>query len=527
MNANAVVGMNNTFSALMNYTAAEVLEKHIDQLLYPTDEISLRIPLSGIDFCGFQEVKQAILTLYADEKGTAHLLHSAAYKTDGLPAGEAEANWNTYSYKVASRGTAGGAQTIKYQFVRFTIGFKQAEDKTWKIKSIYALPLMTLAPWGCANPDLPGAMQSGGPNLIFKQDPFRSIDPDDFVKIRNLAGFFTHYAPAHATEYFSTEEDVCVDLLNKTACGYAAVKKLFDDWKQADAQMGYLNRKLTVTNTVITYGETENKAVLSGIGHVFDSEVLDKEKPAFATVRRVVAVYMTFARECGAWKIVTVRLVPVVSIDREINMSPRMLEPMPSRVPDYFPTIDPNHPGMDAGDVFEVESILPEWTERLKRGDLETFPDKYMVNEHEEIAFSMRKAFVGYEAVMERCHDLIHGQIKGKTDLLRFPQFHSGCTPVITSDGKYAQGIWTDICWGNIGALIFYEDHQKSREYLPGVGQYTHSFVKSKNGWRIYHLADRSEYVAPMIDWPYNIDEVGGWTVAQKPSQWPLPFDCG
>lgn len=517
--------MNNTFSAFINYTAAGTLESHIDELLLDSDETTLRAPLSDIEAQGFSAVKAELLRLYAGEKGNVHLLHTAAWKTDGMPEDEGLANWNTYTYRAASRLPDGAAGSVAYQFVRLTVGFKRCDGR-WRIKSIYALPLMTLAPWSCSQPDIAGSMQ-GGPALRFHDDPFGEIDPEDFVKIRNIAGFFVHYVPKYSMEYFSGAEDVSIDILGRAAAGQSGMKDYFAKWKaDDDAAGGYMTRKFTVTNGVITYDGDRDHAKLWGMGHLFDCEVTDAQAPAFACTRRIVAVYMTFVRENGVWRIVSVKADPVLSIDREVNDSPRMLEAMPSRVPDYFPDLDPDNAGLSAADVFEIESILPEWTERLKRGDLATFPDAYMVNEFEEISFSMRKAYVGYDEVMDRCEGLINRLIVGKEDMLRFPQFHSGCTPVIVSDGKYAQGVWNDIAWGNIGAAIFYEDDQKEREYLPGVGgQYTHSFVKSKNGWRLYHLADRSLKFTPLLDWKYNIDEVGGWSVAQRPSRWPLPFD--
>lgn len=515
--------MSNTFSALINYTAAGTLERHIDDLLFHSDETALRIPLSGIEARGFSAVRKAILRLYETEKGNVHLLHTAAWRTDGLPEDEGLANWNTYSYRAASRLPNGAASSVAYQFVRFTAGFKRCGGK-WQIKDLYALPLMTLAPWSCAHPDIAGSMQ-GGPAPAFTGDPFREVDPEDFVKLRNAAGFFLHYAPQYAMEYFSESENVSVDILGRAAAGRAGLTDYFARWRADHDAAGYLTRQLTLSHSVISYAGDRDRAELWGMGHLFDSEVTDPQAPAFACIRRVIAVYMTFVRENDRWRISTVKADPILSIDREVNSAPRMLEAMPSRVADYFPSIDPNNPGLSAADVFEIESILPEWTERLKRGDLATFPDPYMVNETEEISLSMRKAYVGYDAVIDRCEGLINRLIVGKEGMLRFPQFHSGCTPVIVSDGRYAQAIWHDIAWGNIGAAIFYEDDQKDREYLPGIGQYTHSFVKSKNGWRLYHLADRSLRVPPMVDWKYNVDEVGGWSAAQRPARWPLPFD--
>lgn len=523
MNANAVVGMSNTFSALVNYTAAGVLEQHIDGLLLDSDETTLRIPLSGIEAKGAPAVKAEVLRLYAAEKGNPHLLHTAAWETDGMPEDEGMANWNTYSYRAASRLPGGEAGSAAYQFVRLTVGFKRCGGR-WRIKSIYALPLMTLAPWDCSAPDIPGSMQ-GGPALEFPGDPFCEVDPMDFVKIRNIAGLFVHYAPQYAMEYFSTSEEVRVDILGRGAAGQAGLRDYFARWKAGDDATGYLSRKLTVANPVIAYTGNRDRAELWGMGHLFDSEVTDPQALAFACTRRVVAVYITFVRENGSWRIMTLKAVPVLSIGREANDTPRMLEAMPSRVADYFPSLDPDNAGLSAADVFEIESILPQWTERLKRGDLPTFPDPYMVNGIEEISLSMRQAYVGYDEVMDRCEGLISRLIVGKEDMLRFPQFHSGCTPVIVSDGSYAQGIWMDIAWGNIGAAIYYEDSQKEREYLPGIGQYTHSFVKGKDGWRMYQLADRSIPVPPMVDWKYHIDEVGGWSVAQQPKLWPLPFE--
>lgn len=527
VNAKAVVGMNNTFAAFINDMAAGELEKHIEEFLYPSNDIWLMLPVKNMEIKGAAQVRAALLSEFSGRG--VHLLHTAAYDTEAGEADEAKASWNTYSYMVDSEAEDGCARTIRYGFYRFTIDFKRDSLGRWLIKRFYILPLMFLDPWKCDMPDVAGVFQSPDQKLVRSYHPFNEINSVDFVKIRNVAGMFMQYGPMHSMAHID-ETDITIDMFNisdQVIHGKADAAKFFESWLGRDMEGGYLNHKLTLTNTVITYIKDCDHAVLHGMSQIFDSKVLDNKTHVFQAIRRIAAVTMSFVRRENSWKIQAIRLVPVVSLNREVNDHARMLEAMPSRVPDYFPDMDLDDAGLRAEDVFEIESILPQWTERLKRGvDMTDFPDLYMVNGCEDIRLSMRQVYMGYEAVRDRCDELINRQIKGKKDMLRYPQFHSGCTPVIVSNGKYGQAIWDDICWGNIGAAIFYDDSQKNREYLPGVGQYTHSFVKCKDGWKIYSLADRSQGVLPMVDWKYNIDRVGGWSAVRIPKQWPLPLEC-
>ena len=527
INAKAIVGMNQTFASFLNYGAFGILESHIGELLYDSEETLLEIPLSMIKVQGVQNVKNKLVQLYQREKGSLHLFHTAAYRTDENGK-EAQGNWNTYTYRADSEDEAGRVKSVRYQFCRITVDFKKNRENHWLIKKIYVLPLLKLAPWQCDKSDVMGLCQINE-SMNVQLHTFSKIDPNDFVKIRNLAGMFTHYVPTHQVEYFDTESDIKLEMKNiQDQCikGYHNVKDFFDNWKVIEENVGYNLHKMTLTNPVISYMSDCDHAELSGLSHTFDVVEGDDTENVPPMVRRVCYTHMTFIRRAGIWKICSVETTPLLSLNKEINEHPRNLEAMPSRVPEYYPNMDMNQSALQAEDVFEIESILPEWTERLKRGvDMPEFPDHYMVNSKEEIRLSMRQVYQGYEAVVDRCDELINRQVKGHEDMLRFPQFHSGCTPVIVSDGQYGQGIWDDICWGNIGAAIFYEDSQKEREYLPGVGQYTHHFVKDESGWKIYSLADRSSKVPQMVDWKYNTDEVGGWAAVQIPAKWPLPFE--
>lgn len=538
MNTQGIVCMSNSIGRLLQGLAVGSAEAVIDDILDRSPETALYIPDEGIDCTGWEACRRALLDLNRRSYGYLHLTHTGAYKQcdDGSVMG----HWNTYTYQMYTDETG---SHIRYSYWRITARFL-CVDGQWKMRTLSELKLLHVDPWDYDPADEPGLLDAPGAVI---SAPEGCASPQDYVELRNLAGHMTQDGIFNCRDLFALDADLCLylpDVMDAPASGRAAVMEAIDRLERLEAANLNLYPSFTAvcTPVITASGDAAHASYLAFVVN-FRGPAFGYPKAPYRCQYRLAAVYIDYIRENGVWKVTSYRSellsklndMPFMNIHHDGSDGyPNRVEYM-SRIPNR--NLSPRWEGCPASaeDIFEIESILPEWTERLKRRDLPDFPDLFMTNRQHDLVIQLSRGYFGSKAVHEHAYRVINGMLEGHETMWHNPQFHTGCAPVIelSHDGLSAQAWFVDKCWGNIGAAVFYDADVIDRQYFPGMGTYCHKLVKEDGRWRLWRFG-----WSPTFGWSdgdpyrytynYRYKETGGWSEwAAKGGdrQWPLPFE--
>ena len=538
MNQQGIVAMANAMGRLLQGLSIGRAQEVIEQILDRSDETVLYIPDQGVDCKGWESCRQALLELNRRCYGQVELTHSSAYRQceDGTVMG----HWNTYTYQLYQDG---GGHHILYSYWRITARFVCVEGE-WKLRELSKLMLLHVNPWEYDPADEPGLLDSPETGFYIPQG---EVDAQDYVELRNLAGTVAHNGVYRCRNEFALEGDVELylpDVMDKPAVGRSQVMAQLDRLEQMEVENlnMYLNFTTMCTPVIVARGDWGEATFLGNVINVRGPAMGYQEKP-YRMQYRLAVIHMTYRREGGVWKIASLRSTLLCKINDVpyMNFHHDGSDGYPGRVEWMSKTpnrnLAPRWEGRKdcAQDIFEIESILPQWTERLKRRDLPDFPDLFMKNSQHDLVIQLSRSFYGYDTVCKHCNTLINGMLEGHETMWHNPQFHTGCSPVIqiSNDGLSAQAWFIDKCWGNIGAAVFYDKDVKERKYYLGMGTYCHKFVKENGKWRLWHFGwtptfGWSEQDPYRYTYDYTYGETGGWSQwaaqgGEKP--WPLPFE--
>lgn len=440
--------------------------------------------------------------------GNLHLLHSAAYRDSG--AGELCGHWNTYSLLHRPNGVCWG-------YLRFTVRFT-CRNGAWKISALHCLELMMLEPWE--------KLPCGGHLPIIPRPD--ELLPEDFLNLRNLAGRFVQNGPLRAKKLFAHRDDVELEipgLYLVAARGQWSVMAALDAWEAKERENGMYIYQMSVNAPVF---ERENTDIVRGTAlsmvHAVAGPAFGRKQEPYGLRRSFACLEFRFVRE-ESWRILSVRMIPLICLEEEeYRFDPAHRQLMTERenrvyAPESIGACSPE-------DCFEIESLMPFWTEGVKRPDLFSFAETCMDTRTVDPSMHFSFDYIGYPAVYNRCRELICSFADKNPELWSYPQFHSANTPVIevAPDGKRATASWFDFGWGNIGIAMFYDAGQKERKYFPGVGKYYHSLIKEDGRWKIYRFFWRP-LMGSLPAWKFHTDRVGGWSAHHGTALWPLPFE--
>lgn len=494
-------------------------------LFSAAEDVSVCVPELGADIRGQEAVAEFLSRSGAWRgRGKVHLLHSAAYRSEDET--HLRGHWNTYSFCLQQEDDAGRFHSVRFSYLRFCVDFRR-EPEGWRILRLDCRRVLSVDPWDYTPEpesavldrpdDLSGICLCGGAPCP---------DGENYVALRNLTGLFCHNGPLKAKRYMAKEGTYLdIPTVIPAARGYDAVCAALDEWERLERENGlYLTVQMGTSPVFeMTGGDSARSSVLT-LCIDTKGRLFGYDHSPYPTVFRLALLCFEYAREADGWKIrsVTQRLLANLDpVEQAINSGKRivMME-QENRV-----CVRETCRTGAAADVFAVESILPEWTERLKRSDLPDFKTMYMDNGRRDLAILLSRGFFGAEAVAEHCETLINSFIKKYPTMKKYPQFHTGNTPVIeiSEDGDHAVAAWFDFGWGNIGAGVLYDDGVRERNYFPGVGKYYHSYIKENGQWKMYRLG-WYPLMGDFTPWSYRIGETGGWASMDTDAPWPLPL---
>ena len=349
-----------------------------------------------------------------------------------------------------------------------------------------------------------------------------------FLELRNLAGRFVQNGPLRAKELFAREGDISIEIpgiFPVSAHGRTEVETALERWEAKERENGMYIYHMTATSPVFErLGSDRIRGTLLSMIHSIAGPAFGVAQEPYDLQRAFGGLEFCFVRE-ERWRVQSVRLVPVIALEHEqYRFDPahrQLMTERENRV--YAPRPEET---CRAEDCFEIESLMPLWTEGVKRPDLFSFAQTCMDTRSVDPSMHFSFDYIGYSAVEQRCRELICKFADKNPDLWNYPQFHSANTPVIevSPDGTKATASWFDFGWGNIGVAVFYDPAQTERSYFPGMGKYYHSLIKEDGRWKIYRFFWRP-LMGSLPAWGFHTDQAGGWSQYNNGALWPRPFE--
>lgn len=524
--AQAIVEINNLMGRLVYEIAFGDIRAKLSHFFSDMSEIYLK---TGVyKAVGYEEILKLLEQLEEEQllSGHLHLLHSNAYKIADNK-NEILGHWNTYSYFCQKEGKDTGS--VSFGYLRFFVKFLK-KDGQWKILGFECDRLITFEPetgfvwdrWDLVlGEKVMGKLNAGMVKM--------TLSPENYIHLRNLIGCFIQNGPGKASEYFSKENfsgfyipSFYRERVNDVNCLF----HIFSEVEEKERKEKLYHVNMTGTTPVIVQTD-ENHGQGWLLSQILSFSRADDGKTWVCL--EVDVSQIDFIREKeNLWKIAGWEMnVLFHHHPKEFHIP--LHRPMAMYREEMWPQApDPNVEITEATaeEIFRIESFLPQWTERLKRGDTEVFIDQYMYNHKEEISFNMASGRTqGYEKARE--HQKSSGiKFNTGTMALRFPQFHTGNAPVawVSSDEKYAEMTWMEWGWGNIGYGIVFSEEETHRTYTPMIGQYHYKFVKDGGQWKLYFFG-WTPLIQGLPSWSYDTDKVRGWASRPYERPWPLPFE--
>lgn len=451
--------------------------------------------------------------------GNFHLLHSNAYKIHDKAT--IIGHWNTYSFFKNDKEPY--SKKIRFGYLRFLVKFHK-KDNNWKITELECDELMTFEPEACCLHQL---SLEGKKDLTERLSGF--IDPENYILLRNLVGSFVQNGPGEASNYFSENNfscfhipEICIDKIDN----YNDLCRWFKLIAQKEKTQQLYHYLMTATTPIIVMDDERHSH------GIYLSQILtfdrNEDGKTFFELNIGVLYFKFIKTENIGWRISSIQedlLIggPLQEFSIPVHRPMAMLNdqkwPLAPKLLYKLTDSDICH-------IFKTESFLPQWTERLKRGETADFIEDYMKNDEEEIFFCMASGQTcGYEKAKSNQVES-HKKFGQGTMTLRFPQFHTGNAPVasVSEDGKYIDISWMEWGWGNIGYGIIFREEECNRTYTPMIGQYHHKFVNDNGIWKQYYFG-WTPLLQGLPSWSYNTQKVRGWASKPYKDPWPLPFE--
>lgn len=512
--------MGKLFHALTKKLTAEVLE----EVFARGSKTRLRIHDLELELEGFEQILEVVKRPEYRKyfHRMFHMLHSnACEERDGRFFG----HWNAHSFLLVDPDEENGDyQGARFGYFRFEAEFIR-QDNEWKILELDVRALVVFKKWPCPTGETPEFLHPKVhvPGKFLGNSP----DEDTYIQLRNLMGRFVQEGPELASELLSRKHfsayynpfykgEVVEDL--------EAFKSLMAEISNEEKRMRVYNFHMMAATPYFIMGPEKTDA--DGFFMAQMLHFVRQPDGGYKVCFWIGKIYVHCIHE-DVWRFTDFYVNPMICLgESDFIINPQ--RPMAMRDEMNWrraPKRSEDTAG-HAADLFAAESILPQWTERLKRGDTGNFVELYMKNSCEPISMGMSgPRTYGYENVLE--HTGVSDKIlETGTRAKRFPQFHIGASPVaeVYDQGKYAKISWLDYGWGNIGYGVFYDEDETQRMYRPMVGQYYHSFVRDQGQWKMYEFGWK-----PLIQWlplwEYDTEQVDGWASKGFDKPWPLPFE--
>lgn len=347
------------------------------------------------------------------------------------------------------------------------------------------------------------------------------IDAENFVQIERLISRVSHTNRVNAEMLFANGTDTSFFLsscMEKKVIGYSricdALQKLDEMEKKNDNNPVCI---LYVTAPFICLAKNDQYA--SGTFVAMDFQVkgnafgFDSQNPL--VVRGIGLLDAEFVQQEGQWKIKSYlynRKEQFEPIHRNLNGCKWKL------------AVEPIKNKKCAADIFEIQRLMLEWTERLKTGRLQEYPDLFMSSAKDEIvewlSYDPERKCVGYEAIMKDLYRMDYNY--ATKNHYRAAIIHCAMTPLIeiSEDGNYAYGQWLDLCYTDLSQIT--GDYKIPISAMMNACKYQHIYRKENGQWKLLQFTWGAFLALDQIQ--ADPTTWKGW-VTYSNIPWPMPFE--
>lgn len=408
------------------------------------------------------------------------------------------------------------SSSFEHGSCRFDADFSLT-DEGWRISRLVWYDMMSFLPIPCPAERLADADLR--PDTL---PPLSSrIPAGDGVALQNLMGLYCHTNRRGISSLWVTGEDVVLDLptLLPAPCrGFSAVQDAFILLERRERDNGGYFLSIPFLSAPVLNGngdEAEGWWLAQSFCLTAPGEDGD------ARLRREISrCHARFLRQDGRWLFRELHFHPCFALPDE-----RLDHNMPGQIsitPDdnhwTYPVRTDSFAHLYPYDVYRIQSVLPQWTSRLRRGLTHEFLDDYYMEDKDNIVLHIRiNPQVGRAEVATRMEEYDTRYVH------RQPTSHNGSTPYcwINETGDEALVHWLDQSWTNKNGVFFRDDFPIP--FFRTSGNYCFYFVKEHGEWKVSKIQWMP--ICLLEDLYLDPARSRGWAGTVSSNPWPLPFE--
>ncbi len=507
--------------------AGDILLQHMKN----DEDAYIYCPDFGIEARGFSDAEKACAVLSQKTKNQFHLLHTFGERT--ITNGNSQTTCNSFGYEILKDK---GGEKIQFSYWRIEIESWPTGGSRF-IKSFSALKLIHMNPWCYDHTSEPGIFNLSDEDIeMYWQKNIKNknicfdIEPDDYVRIRNVVNRYLYGSPEDQlalsrlseksywkNPFFEVYKTVGADAVGE---GYHKLQQL----ENSNAPH-YMWKVFAANDPLIMEFKPDRIHLRTGTGaYQFYGKAYGETKVPYPMMIRIGISDMILTK-ADNWRVESYEFISLLNPDKQDYIESKAPHTLDVSMERHAPKMQKDE-NLNAEDVYQIETILDFWTTRLKRGGLEDFVDEYMINDSGK-ELHLLSGTAGYEKVRKTAKKMLTDILEKEPSMRKYPQFHNGGVPVIeiSDDGTEAEMMCVDYCFGNIGMGILYNEHQKERTYYPGLGLYYNRYVKDHGEWKMYSLGTNNDGLFNLPDLNYTVGHSGGWSEHPTEKLWPMPFE--
>ena len=473
------------------------------------DDGTLELPIEGT-VCRGRDKISARLTQFLQGPLQYILLQSPAFMVfDNMHHAKGMWEANTITLYPEQAGFEHGS-------CRFDVDFALTGGG-WRISRLVWYDMMSFIPTPCPREQLEQAVTQAA-----TLPPTEAAVPaGDGVALQNLMGLYCHSNRRDAISLWD-ESDLAVltlpTLFPAPRVGYAEVKAAFEELEQRERDNGgYFLSSPFLSAPVIRVEGDEAEGWWMAQSFCMTAPGEDGD----ARLRREISRYHArFVRTGSGWAFRALHSYHCFSLpDERLDHNMKgQITITPEDNHWTYPVRTDSHAHRYPYDAYQIQSVLPQWTSRLRRGLTHEFLDDYYMEDKDRIVLHIRiNPQVGREVIAGRMAEydsvFVHRQ----------PTSHNGSTPFcwINETGDEALVHWLDQSWTNVNGVFGKKDF--AVPFFRTSGNYCFYFVKEYGEWRVSKIQWMP--ICLLEDLYLDPEHTKGWAGTDSPNPWPLPFE--
>lgn len=399
---------------------------------------------------------------------------------------------------------------------RFDVDFTLTGND-WRISRLVWYDMMSFLPVPC-----PAELLADSNLRTDTLPPLRCrISAGDGVALQNLMGLYCHTNRRDIMQLWTTDEDTVLDLptLFPAPCkGFSAIRNAFALLEQRERDNGgyFLSIPFLSAPVLDVDGDhaegwwLAQSFCLTAPGEDGDARLR----------RELSRCHAHFMRQDGRWFFHELHFCPCFTLpaERLDHNMPGQISITPEDNHWTYPVRTGSFAHLYPYDTYQIQSVLPQWTSRLRRGLTHEFLDDYYMDDKDNIVLHIRiNPQVGRTEVATRMEEYDTRYVH------RQPTSHNGSTPYcwINETGDEALVHWLDQSWTNRNGVQMRNDFPIP--FFRTSGNYCFYFVKEHGEWHVSKIQWMP--ICLLEDLYLDPEQSKGWAGTDSSNPWPLPFE--